>query len=801
MKRLHLLCNAHIDPIWQWTWDEGMSSAIATFQSAANLADEFDYIFCHNEAILYQAIEETAPDLFKKIQKLVKQGKWQITGGWYLQPDCLMPSGESFIRQISVGKAYFKEKFGIEPNVTWNMDSFGHSVGLPQILAKNGYVGYISCRPRKDVQFSYPGRFFKWTSTDGSSVIMSNCESYNSFLGGAADKIVKEIKGVPLWMLGSETEENYKDAKGMEDIDFCLWGVGNHGGGPSRKDLQDIKDLKVDGVEIMHSTPEALFSENLNVTGEIKQSLVTVMPGCYSSMARVKQGFRKAENFYYAAEKILAVASLNGIDFNTSLMKKAEEKLLLSCFHDILPGTCIEEGEREGLSALYFTEKVARDFRTKAFLRIVMQDKKAGAGEYPVFVYNYAPYTATCPVEVEFTLADQNWDTNVRYNPHVYHKGVEVLSQQIKEESTLNLDWRKKVLFQATLKPMGITRFDIKVTKDPRESDKEVGACDISKALNGFKPTFEVYSDTADPWGMSEKELKAMGHSPVPYRVMTEQEVKEFCALNNPTPSERIIEDGNVATVYEGIYKGGDSVAVMKYRTYKNFDYSDVKITVEFNDKNKLLRVKIPVPQEFKGGECVGDGPFVFEGKPNAENSFQKWYGVKNKDGKIFAVINDGVYAGKFDGEYIYLTLLRGAGYCFHPIGDLRLYPEDRYLPRIDQGRYNYNLRLYTGDLINVYKLAEEFNAAPYGVNVFPTGEKELEYKRIELLGNVILTNTHKNDKGEYIVRIYNPTEEKQQFNLNVGDIKVQDFAGKGEVVSVVVNKKIANVVHDKMPV
>ncbi|MBO5927707.1 MAG: alpha-mannosidase, partial [Clostridia bacterium] len=103
------------------------------------------------------------------------------TGGWYLQPDCLMPSGESFIRQISVGKAYFKEKFGIEPNVTWNMDSFGHSIGLPQILAKNGYVGYISCRPRKDVQFSYPGRFFKWTSPDGSSVIMSNCESYNSF--------------------------------------------------------------------------------------------------------------------------------------------------------------------------------------------------------------------------------------------------------------------------------------------------------------------------------------------------------------------------------------------------------------------------------------------------------------------------------------------------------------------------------------------------------------------------------------------------------------------------------------------
>lgn len=83
MKKLHLICNSHIDIIWQWTWDEGISSAIATFKSAADLAEEFDYIFCHNESMLYEVIEEAAPDLFKRIQGLVKQGKWKITGGWY----------------------------------------------------------------------------------------------------------------------------------------------------------------------------------------------------------------------------------------------------------------------------------------------------------------------------------------------------------------------------------------------------------------------------------------------------------------------------------------------------------------------------------------------------------------------------------------------------------------------------------------------------------------------------------------------------------------------------------------------
>ena len=112
MKELHLVCNAHIDPVWQWEWEEGVAAAFSTFNSAVNLADKYDYIFCHNEAILYKYIEEYEPELFEKIRSLVKIGRWRIIGGWFLQPDCTMLSGESFVRQIGYGKKYFKEKFG-----------------------------------------------------------------------------------------------------------------------------------------------------------------------------------------------------------------------------------------------------------------------------------------------------------------------------------------------------------------------------------------------------------------------------------------------------------------------------------------------------------------------------------------------------------------------------------------------------------------------------------------------------------------------------------------------------------------
>ena len=115
MKELHLICNAHLDPVWQWDWNEGATAALATFYAACEIAEEYDYIFCHNEALLYEFVETYDPALFERIKGLVKAGKWHIMGGWYVQPDCNIPSGEGFVRQIESGLSYFKEKFGIIP--------------------------------------------------------------------------------------------------------------------------------------------------------------------------------------------------------------------------------------------------------------------------------------------------------------------------------------------------------------------------------------------------------------------------------------------------------------------------------------------------------------------------------------------------------------------------------------------------------------------------------------------------------------------------------------------------------------
>ncbi len=239
-----------------WDWQEGATAALATFYQAAELADEFDYVFCHNEAVLYEFVEKHDPALFKRIQEHVKAGKWHIMGGWYLQPDCHIPSGEAFVRQIRLGQEYFKSRFGKTPTTAINFDSFGHSVGLVQILKKCGYDSYIFCRPMPEM-LELPDNVFNWVGLDGSKIKACRFEDdtiYCSGFGTSKADILRKIEG-------------WKD----KEIGITLWGVGNHGGNPSRKDLRDIEEMiKTADYEILHSSLYGRYKTNSKVCGENK---------------------------------------------------------------------------------------------------------------------------------------------------------------------------------------------------------------------------------------------------------------------------------------------------------------------------------------------------------------------------------------------------------------------------------------------------------------------------------------------------------------------------------------------------
>ena len=360
-KTLYLVCNAHLDPVWLWEWEEGAAEALSTFRTAAQLCEEFEeFVFNHNEAVLYKWVESYEPALFRKIQQLVKKKKWHIMGGWYLQPDCNMPSGESFVRQILAGKLYFKRKFGVEPKTAINLDPFGHTRGLVQILKKSGYASYLFCRPDPK-ECRLPADDFVWIGYDGSKILAHRARHhYNSQKGKAAQRVKK-------WM-----KENLEQDTGM-----LLWGIGDHGGGPSREDLEQLRELieESSGWNVRHAVPEDYFeilSQKMDKFPHHTKDLNPWAVGCYSSMALLKQRHRALENSYFLTEKMVTHAALQELmDYPKKDLDEALEDLLFCEFHDILPGSCIPQVETHALQRMSHGLEILSRLKTKAFFSLL----------------------------------------------------------------------------------------------------------------------------------------------------------------------------------------------------------------------------------------------------------------------------------------------------------------------------------------------------------------------------------------------------------------------------------------------
>lgn len=434
MKKLHLICNAHLDPVWLWDWEEGIAAALSTFRIAAKFCREYEgFVFNHNEALLYQWVETYEPDLFREIQELVKIGKWHIMGGWFLQPDCNMPSGESFVRQMEEGREYFKEKFGVVPTTAINFDPFGHSRGLVQIMQKAGYDSYVFCRPN-NTDCPLPDDDFLWVGFDGSEIQgHRSSEHYNSGMGEAARKI-----------------ENYLKSHADQEEGFLLWGVGNHGGGPSREDLKKIGEMQKNAadLELVHSVPEDYFAaigrENLP---RVEKDLNAWAVGCYTSQIRIKQTHRKMEGLLYMTEKMVSQAAIQGkMDYPEKEFQEAERALLTAEFHDILPGSAIKSVEESGIRLMNHGMELLEEQKKRAFFALAEGERPAGEGEYPILIYNPHPYRVEGVVTCEFQMQDQNWSTTYGM-PHLYKDGVEIPCQVEKESCNMNLDWRKSWLF------------------------------------------------------------------------------------------------------------------------------------------------------------------------------------------------------------------------------------------------------------------------------------------------------------------------------------------------------------------
>lgn len=786
-KRVHMLCNAHIDPVWQWEWEEGAAETLSTFRIAADFCEEYeDFVFCHNEALLYRWIEEYDPQLFAKIQSLVKAGKWNIIGGWHLQPDCNMPSGEAFVRQILEGRLYFAEKFGKTPTTAINFDPFGHSRGLVQIMKKSGFDSYLFCRPG-EANIHLPEGPFVWVGYDGSTVLGQRLPDYGSALGKAADKI-----------------RGYAESRRTDsDYDACLWGVGDHGGGASRRDLAAIAELKKEYAEkdilLLHATPEEFFARAaaeqaaLEAKGESlyrrEGDLNLWAPGCYTSQIRVKQGYRRLENELFAAEKMCIAAESAGMAWPAAEFSEVLYDLLTVQFHDSLPGSSIQPVEDMILRKIDHALEILSRVRTRAFYALAKGQPAAGDDQIPILAFNPHPWPVEADLHCEMMLWDQNWADEFSM-PQVWQNGTPLPTQCEKEDSNLNLDWRKRAVFRATLAPMQMNRFDCTYTRIPAKPvpDQKDGPCyhfetdrvavDIDRttgtltryAVDGKEfllpggCALDVIADNEDPWGMTVESFEEVVGTFAP---MTPEAYRDFCGVEAPLAPVRVVEEGAVRTVVEVALCWGSSRAVLRYLLPADGTDVGVQLRVQWAETHKLLKLR--VPGALNAPALLGQVAFGTEELPmtGRENVAQRWAALSDGSHAL-GIINDGTYGLSGKDGTLWLTLLRSPAYTGHPINDRKIIPQDRYTAHIDQGERLFGFVLTAGEadavVSGISRKADAAGEKPVVLSFFPAGNDGCVPQAAPLTlsdGVIQMPALKKTADGRgCLLRLFNPTAE-----------------------------------------
>lgn len=325
MKTIHLIFNAHLDPVWLWPWHAGVTEALATARNACDMLDECaDLIFTRGESWFYEQVERHDPATFERIRKHIASGRWEIVGGWYLQPDCNQPGKLGFQKQFELGKRYFQKTFGQWPDTGYNVDSFGHNAALPGLMHEAGQKHYIMMRPQEQ-EMTLPARLFTWRGYEGGPSVTTFriAAAYTTLVGITEEHVRACLTQLP------------------EGIDhtMCFMGLGDHGGGPSREMVQWCRD-RVDafeGARLVFSSPSRFFKAIAGqearlpvVTGELQQHAV----GCYGIARQLKTQLRQAERQLEQVERALPEQAGEGLE-------GAWKKVCFHHFHDTLGGTCI----------------------------------------------------------------------------------------------------------------------------------------------------------------------------------------------------------------------------------------------------------------------------------------------------------------------------------------------------------------------------------------------------------------------------------------------------------------------------
>lgn len=354
---IHLCGHAHIDMNWMWPWPETVNVTHDTFSTMDRLMDEFpEFHYSQSQASTYIAMEQYCPEIFEMIRKRVKSGNWEITASMWVEGDKNIVSGESLCRHLLYTRKYMKEKFGLEPEdvkIDWSPDTFGHAHTIPSILVRGGVNRYYFHRTAPHLWL------FKWRSPDGSEIYAFKDRDRYAYNG----PIDPADMGAMLCSFVSQT--------GLKDY-LYTYGVGDHGGGPTRRDLRKFREIAEWPIfpTVKHSSTREFFDavEKANPKLPVVDAdLNFTFEGCYTSQSNIKRATRVSEIILPEAEACALIAgSAAKMPYPFSTLETAWQRTLFNHFHDILPGSGVHATYEYSQGLFQEIQAAANTIRTRA---------------------------------------------------------------------------------------------------------------------------------------------------------------------------------------------------------------------------------------------------------------------------------------------------------------------------------------------------------------------------------------------------------------------------------------------------
>ena len=769
--KLYMIGNAHIDIPWLWPWPESMSVGLSTFRAALDRMNEFpDFKFTASSAQLYEWAAAADPNLMTEVRKRVAEGRWDPVGGWWIEPDVNIPSGESLIRQGLYGQGVFQQLLGRRAKVGFNPDSFGHPGTLPQILKLQGMNAYVFMRPGSQEK-DLPADVFWWQGADGTRILTYRVSYSYGITTDVQDKMHDFV---------TKLHEPTKDL-------MVFYGAGDHGGGPAKDTIHSILDAqKQPGApHIVFSTPDTYFSDIAKAKDlpMVDDDLQHHSVGCYTAVSEIKKDNRTAEADLVTGEKMAALANvLVGFPYPKSDFTASWKKVLLMQFHDTMAGTAIPEQYAVAHDAYGFAKEVANQAIYRAAQKIAWQIPTTDPDSDYLVVFNSHAWAAKLKVQYDLGWGFHNRDViadNVRLEDE---QGNAILHQWTEGQTVAGA--RKGLVFEAPVPAFGYRQFRLRKLATAPAAPSTIQATEkglenehlrVTFAGDGTLSMFDkdagaevfhggagaaravVIDDPSDTWSHDVRSY-----------------TKEIGAFGNA--SFRVLENGPVRATVRVRTSYGASFMTTDWILYAGARTLESKVTLDWHEHRKILKFSYPVDVQnpvptyeiaygFKTRKANGD-----------EDPGQRWLDVSgDRSGKPYGltVLNDAKYGYSVQDNDLRVSIVRGAVYAQHQ--PRKIEPNGEYIWQ-DQGIQTFRMVLAphegTWQDAGVVHLAEELTApVPILYQGIHRGTRAESGSFLSVdVPNVVVSDVKQAEEGtDLIVRCYETAGRATKASLDLG--------------------------------